>query len=165
MSDSLEFNAANNGTIRNNSDGIKHDDNETIEQENVKSVPDKTEIGRNRGGGNGGSGSGSDDGHRNNDGKSSQFLPFAHIGTNWSNDGGAKTHIGTDDDRKFDSNYTTNQFRELDTTNQTNNFDVHTNQSSLITKQTSETEFQMLPGTSLPTHKIIVTERGRRKKK
>lgn len=143
---------------RNNSDGIEGDDNnDTIEQDSLfdtaveqdsletskVAMSIETNDGNDFGGG-GGDGSGID-ANGGIGGRSSQFLPFAHIGTNWSNDNNTAAQINTDDDHNC-SNNTTNQFIEIESTNQTNAFDVQTNRSSIITEQTSENNFHDLPG-------------------
>lgn len=156
--DSLEFNATNNGPNRNNSDGITEgDDNDTIEQDSLFDTAveqDSLETGKvavaietNAGGSGRGSGDGNTNSNTGNGVKPSQFLPFAHIGTNWSNEAAAAQQISTVNDDRNCSNKTTNQFIEIESTNPTNAFvDVQTNQSSIINKQTSENEYQVIPG-------------------
>lgn len=148
MNDSLEVNVTNKGPIRNNSDGItiEADDNDTIEQDSLETSKVAMSIETNDGGGSG-------DGKAANGGKSSQFLPFAHIGTNWSNEYGATQQINTalNDDHNCNSsssnNNTTNPFIEIESTNQTNAFvDVQTNHSSIINNQTSENNYHDIPG-------------------
>lgn len=169
-SDSLEFNATNNGPNRNNSDGITEgDDNDTIEQDSLFDTAveqDSLETGKvtvsietnaaaaGGDGGGGSSGGGNSNSSTSNGARPSQFLPFAHIGTNWSNETAAAQQISTtvDDDRNC-SNKTTNPFIEIESTNQTNAFvDVQTNHSSIINKQTSENEYQVIPGINRHTH-------------
>lgn len=153
--DSLEFNAANKGSIRNNGNGNKGDDSDTIEQDSLETNKVSTFTGTNDGKGhvkgNGdGSGGGEGDGDQSSGHKLSQFLPFAHIGKNWSNECVAAQN-NTDENRNC-SNNITNPFIEIESANQTNAFDafdVQTNQCSLITnnQQSSENEYQDLPGT------------------
>lgn len=117
--DSLEFDAVNEGSNRINDDDNEGDLFDTVEQDSLETTKIvSTKIG--------------------NDG-ATQFLPFAHIGTSWSNECAAQNRIA-----QFNSN--TNQNVEIESTNQTNETDVLTN-NSITTKQTIEHDFQDLPGT------------------
>lgn len=142
------MNVPNKGSIRNNSDGttIEPDSlfDSVVEQDSLEtSKVAETSTKTNDGGGS------SDDGKGANGGKSSQFLPFAHIGTNWSNEHAVKQQINTTVDTNDHncSNNTTNQFIQFESTNQTNAFvDVQTNHSSLINNQTTENKYHDIPG-------------------
>lgn len=79
-----------------------------------------------------------------------QFLPFAHIGTSWSNECAAQISTA-----QFNSN--TNQNVEIESTNQTNEIDVQTN-NSITTKQSIEHDFQDLPGIKCQTNCSEINE-------
>lgn len=120
--DSLEFDAVNEASNRINDDDNEGDLLDTVEQDSLETAKIvSTQIG-------------SSDG-------ATQFLPFAHIGTSWSNECAAQNSTA-----QLNSN--TNQKVEIESTNQTNETDVQTN-NSITTKQTIEHDFEDLPGTKL----------------
>lgn len=112
--DSLEFNAMDKNAIRNNDDlegelldTVELDSLETTKIDTIKSV-----------------------------GGAAQFLPFAHIGTSWSNE--CATQNSTSQ-----LNSSTNQNVEIETSNQTNDLETNNN---ITTKQSNEYDSQDLPG-------------------
>lgn len=137
--DSLEFDAVNKGSNRNNDNNTEGELFDMVEQDSLET----TKIESNKA----------------NNGENTQFLPFAHIGTCWSN-GRAASQLNI---QPINSS-NTNQTVENTTTNQTNAFADQTN-NSINTKQSIEFDFQDIPGilkcckqtTKQKTIKILLT--------